>query len=144
MELVTLIGFWALLCWGVAALATSRGRSSFGFFLLSFFFSPLLGLIVVLVMSNLTLEATRAEDQRRSEERREEDRKREHEKQLESLRAVAALPARTSDAAHVDSSSVRSVADELLKLAELRDKGVITPAEFEQQKRVLLSPPNAA
>lgn len=32
-----------------------------------------------------------------------------------------------------------SVADELSKLAVLRDKGIITPAEFEQQKAKLLS-----
>jgi hypothetical protein len=31
------------------------------------------------------------------------------------------------------------VADELTKLAELRDRGVISPAEFEQQKAQLLA-----
>lgn len=34
-----------------------------------------------------------------------------------------------------------SIADELGKLAELRDKGIITPAEFEVQKAKLLSRP---
>jgi hypothetical protein len=33
----------------------------------------------------------------------------------------------------------RSVADELMKLAQLRDAGVLTPSEFEAQKAKLLS-----
>jgi hypothetical protein len=36
-------------------------------------------------------------------------------------------------------SSSSSTADELTKLADLRDRGVITPQEFEQQKASLLA-----
>ena len=36
-----------------------------------------------------------------------------------------------------------SVADEIAKLAALRDQGHLTPAEFEEQKARLLSPPPA-
>ena len=36
-------------------------------------------------------------------------------------------------------SSSSSTADELTKLADLRDRGVITPEEFEQQKASLLA-----
>ena len=47
-------------------------------------------------MKNLTQEAEREAEKRRYEENRELERKREHEKQLESLRAVAALPTKSS------------------------------------------------
>mgnify|MGYP003576694526 CR=1 FL=1 len=136
MELFTLLVIWGLLSWGVAALATSRGRSGFGYFLLSFFLSPLLGLIVVLVTKDLAAEATRDAERRREEEGRELDRKREHEKQLESLRALAV---KASPGADASVPSRVSVADELQKLATLRDNGVLTPDEFDQQKRALLS-----
>jgi hypothetical protein len=43
-----LIG-WIVLCLLVAWLARSRGRSALGYFILSLFLSPLIGLIVVLV-----------------------------------------------------------------------------------------------
>ena len=95
-------------------------------------------------MSDLKLEATRAEDKMRSEERRETERRREHEKQLESIRAVAASPVKDQNTTPFANTPIRSIADELLKLADLRDKGVITPVEFEQQKRILLSSQTAA
>jgi hypothetical protein len=139
LELFTFFVVWGLLSWGVAALANSRGRSGFGFFLLSFIFSPLLGLIVVLVMKNLTQEAEREYERRREEENRETERKREHERQLESLRALASSPARTLPDGQSTPVAPASVADELAKLANLRDKGVLTTEEFEHQKRALLN-----
>jgi|APLak6261664116_1056043.scaffolds.fasta_scaffold01283_5 hypothetical protein len=42
---------WIFLCVIVAVIAKNRGRSSFPAFLISFAFSPLVGLIVVLVSS---------------------------------------------------------------------------------------------
>jgi RNA polymerase subunit RPABC4/transcription elongation factor Spt4 len=42
--------FWFGLCVAVAILASKRGRSGFGWFLFSFFLSPLLGLIFVLIL----------------------------------------------------------------------------------------------
>ena len=139
MELFTVIVIWGLMSWGVAALAGSRGRSGFGFFLLSFVFSPLLGLIVVLVMKNLTAEAAKESERRSEEERRELDRKREHEKQLESLRAVTALQTAHAAAQAPELVVTRSIADEITKLAALRDKGILSSEEFEQQKKQLLS-----
>lgn len=41
---------WLVLCLIPALIAVSKGRSGFGFFLLSFFLSPLIGLIVALVI----------------------------------------------------------------------------------------------
>ena len=137
MEFFTVFVIWGLMCWGVAALAGTRGRSSFGFFLLSFVFSPLLGLIVVLVMKNLTEETARETEKGREDERRELDRRREHEKQLESLRAVTAShPSRPIQA--IEPAGTGSIADELTKLAALRDKGILSPSEFDTQKARLL------
>lgn len=136
MEGFTVFIVWVLLCWGVAALASSRGRSGFGFFLLSFFFSPLLGLIVVLVIKNLTVEAERESEKRREDDWREQERKREHEKQLESLRVLAAKVPASAD---MNTVFLGSLADELQKLASLRDKGVLTSDEFERQKQTLLN-----
>ena len=141
MELFVIFVFWALMCWGVAALASSRGRSGVGFFLLSFLFSPLLGLIIVLVMKDLAAESARETDRRREEERREFDRQREHEKQLESLRAVTTSQANRAAPGSSESTTGVSVADELTKLAALRDKGILSPEEFDQQKKQLLGRP---
>jgi hypothetical protein len=128
---------WGLLALGVAVLAGSRGQSAVGFFLLSLFFSPVLGLIVVLLMKNLNDEFEEA-GKRRVEERREFDRQREHEKQLESQRVLAASLATQVRSQTVEPQVTRSIADELTNLAALRDRGVLSSEEFEQQKKQLL------
>jgi hypothetical protein len=43
------LAFYMLFCVGVAYLADTKGKSAVGFFLLSLFLSPLIGLIIVLV-----------------------------------------------------------------------------------------------
>src|SRR5437867_839422 len=101
-----------LLAIGVGALASSRGRSGLGYFLLSMLLSPLLGLIVVLVTSDLA-------EQAKKERLRRED----HERQVESIKALAARAPVTQPTNA--SGPSKSVADELAKLAELRDKGVL-------------------
>lgn len=128
---------WLLLAVGVGLLADSRGRSGFGFFLLSAVLSPLLGLIVVLVMSNKLEDEKKEQFQKIEEDRKEQRRKEEHERQVESIRAIASR----TDAAppSVANGASRSVADELAKLAELRDRGVLTDSEFQAQKVTLLS-----
>lgn len=134
---------WAGLSWGVAELAISRGRSGVGFFFLSFLVSPLLALIVVLVMNNLVEENAQESKRRHEETRREIDRKRDHEKQLESLRALTAAQVGHANSQVIETGSPHSVADELTKLAALLDKGILSPEEFKQQKKILLEPPYA-
>ena len=119
---------WLLLAGGVGFLADSRGRSGFGFFLLSTVLSPVLGLIVVLVMSN------KIEDEKKEQHRREE-----HERQVESIRAIATRSDGSASSFASGSSPTRSVADELVKLAELRDKGILSDSEFQAQKAALLA-----
>ena len=142
MEVIITLVVWGLLSWGVAEMASSRGRSWFGFFLLSFLLSPLLGLIVVLVMKNVTQEVERELQARREEASRELDRKREHEKQIESLRALTSASVKSNSTNQSNVSPAVSIADELAKLAELRDKGVLTSDEFEKQKRAILNTPS--
>ncbi|EPT1451953.1 hypothetical protein ACVOZ6_003541 [Escherichia coli] len=56
----------------VGVMASSRGRSGFGFFLLSFLLSPLIGLVILLCVRNIAAEdrikAEKAEADRRHEE----------------------------------------------------------------------------
>lgn len=129
---------WAGLSWGVAELAISRGRSGVGFFFLSFLMSPLLALIVVLVMNNLVEENSQELKRRHEETRREIDRKRDHEKQLESLRALTVAQTGHASSQVIEPGARHSVADELIKLAALVDKGILSPEEFQQQKKQLL------
>lgn len=120
--------FWLLLAAGVGALAHSRGRSGFGFFLLSVVMSPLIGLIVVLVTKN-----------QKEEEEKERLRVQDHERQLESIKVLANAE-RGSGTQAAAKAGHAFVADELAKLVELKAKGVLTEEEFLTQKALLLQP----
>lgn len=120
---------WAVLSSLVGMLANSRGRSGFGYALLSFVLSPLIGLIVVLVTKNLIEEGER-------ERRNAAEKRAEHERQIESIKVLAAAPAKVIPPAAAVTRS--SIADELSKLAALRDQGILTPQEFQEQKAVIL------
>lgn len=107
---------WLVFAFVVAGVAQSRGRSTGGFFLLSLLLSPIVAAVVLAMVRNL------------AQEKREEERKRDdHVRHLEELaRAPKAQVA------------VASVADELRKLAELRDSGLLSEDEFDRQRRRLL------
>lgn len=125
MDAMGMFLLWCLFAGGVGMLANSRGRSGFGFFLLSVVLSPLLGLIVVLLMSDLAQEKAVAESQAQKQAF-------EHERQLESIKAVtASVKAPAPNVAG-------SVADEIAKLLELKDRGALTAEEFQAQKAKLL------
>ena len=64
-------------------------------------------------------------------------RREEHEKQLEALRAITGSVT-PKVAAGVTSETSTSVADELVKLAQLVERGLLTPDEFSAQKAALL------
>lgn len=111
---------WIFFAVMVGALANSRGRSGFGFFMLSVVFSPLVGFAAALALPDLEL-------QKLDEKRRHED----HERQLEALKAV------TSTARSGGSGA--SIADEIEKLAQLKERGLLTDDEFAAQKAALLA-----
>lgn len=52
---MAVFGFWLLLSVAVGVLASNRGRSGFGWFVLSLAVSPLLGLIFCLVVKDLAV-----------------------------------------------------------------------------------------
>ena len=91
------------------------------FFCLAALLSPLIGLVVVLVLPNLRAEAAR-----------QKERAQEHELQIESIKAIARAPSAAT------ATPSGSIADELVKLAALRDSGVLTDAEFATQKARLM------
>lgn len=136
MEVLLLV--WVIFAACIAALADMRGRSPIGYAALSFFLSPVIALIALLVTPNLVAEAEKERVRKEDEDRREEERRRQHERELESIKAIA-----NSAAAHPEARPIEvpasSVADELEKLAALRDKGVLTDTEFSQLKMDLLA-----
>jgi len=75
-------------------------------------FIPLIGVLVYLIVRGSSMQ------QRAQQEARQQD---------QAFRAYVQ-----------DAAGSQSTADQLAKLAELRDRGVITPAEFEQQKAKIL------
>jgi hypothetical protein len=129
MELLIL---WALGAAGIAWWASSRGRDAFGFAALALFLSPILAGIILLMVKDLKKEAEEAEAKEAERIEREKAQRDEHERQLESIKVLAKAP--TATAPH------GSVADELTKLAQLRDSGVLTDDEFAAQKAALLAP----
>lgn len=124
-----IIFIWFVLAVLVGVFADTRGRSGIGFFLLALVLSPLLVFIILLVIRNVAEEERLADQRRKDDERKEFERKREHEKQLEALRAVA-QPVATPPT----SGERLSVAEEIEKLGDLLQRGLLTEDEFKEQK----------
>lgn len=129
------VGFFFL--WLVCAIlvswwASKRGRLWFDYFLLSLVLSPVLSGIILAIKPDLKKEAA-AHAAKKAEEARHEQEREEAREQIESIKALTNKPS---------PQAVGSVADELAKLAKLRDDGVLTPAEFDAQKAALLAPRN--
>lgn len=135
MEIVFV--FWVIFAMLVAVLAISRGRSGIGYFLLSIIFSPVLGLLIILLTRNLTVEDEKEARRRREQTAQLEAQRMEHEKHLESIRAISSSKPMPSP------ESSLSVADEIRKLGDLKAEGLLTDAEFQDQKNKLFSKTNA-
>lgn len=108
---------WILFSVVVSVIAATRNRSAIGFFVLSIITSPVLAIIILLIIPNKYKEKIEAENT-----------KREHELQLEQIKAIAARNGEPS-----------GIANELEKLADLRDRGVLSDEEFQRQKSILLT-----
>ena len=138
MEIVVIA--WLLFSVGVGFLASERGRSWVGWTLLSILTSPLLGVIIVLVIRDLKEEASGRE--------REEMRHREQLAALVGSKAIGVSDRGNDDRHWTQPKSLGEpaaatttpllVADELEKLASLRDRGLLTEQEFGEQKARLL------
>jgi hypothetical protein len=123
MDLFFVLIVWVLFALAMGGWASSWGRSGAGYFALSFFFSPILSTLVLLVAGNKA-------EKEAGEVRRAEEQRREHERQLEAIRSVKQP---------VADAGLHSVADELGKLLSLHERGLLTPEEFAVQKARLLS-----
>lgn len=113
MELLII---WVVFAVAIAFWADSRGRNSALFFFVSVILSPLLAGLILLLTPDLKQEAKRQEQERADREIH-----------LEQIKAIA------------KPGEPLSMANELEKLAELRDRGVLTTEEFQAQKEKLLS-----
>lgn len=129
--------FWVVCAILVAILAISRGRSGIGYFLISVICSPILGLLIVLLTRNLTVEDEKEALRRQEQTAQLEAQRMEHEKHLESIRAIS------SSKPMPPPESTLSVADEIRKLGDLKAAGLLTDAEFQDQKNKLFSKTNA-
>lgn len=131
MGLFEALAVWLALGALVGAWAQNRGHSFFGFMALSVLLSPLVGCIAVLVLPDKAREERDRAEMLAQQIERDNERRLDHERQLEQLRAMTA-------AAQYGGPAPASVADELAKLATLKDGGVITQEEFDAQKRKVL------
>lgn len=102
---------WIFLSVMISFMADSRGRNGLAWFMIALLTSPPFAFIVLLVTKNLV-----------DEKKKEQERKEEKEMQIKQIEALAK----------------KSPADELLKLAELKERGIITEQEFNKQKTAIL------
>lgn len=107
---------WIIFCVVVGVIGTDRTVGFWGAFLWSFFLSPIIGLIITLVSKT------------NAEVAREQATWKEQELQRKSLHQI-----------QKNTSPAVSVADELRKLKQLLDEGVLSEAEYESQKSKLLT-----
>ena len=132
---------WILLSIGVGYLANERGRNWIGWSLLSLLTSPLLGIIIVLLNRNLIEEEA---NQRQNENRHREQlaalsgRNDMATQRIDMVSTTKNSPAAAGEHVEHQINPVR-VADELQKLAALRDNGILTADEFIEQKDILLA-----
>lgn len=104
---------WVVLSVIVGIISTDKKMGFIGGFMLSLILSPLIGFIITLFSKSL------------EQEKREQE-------LLETQKEQTRLLAEKSD------NSI-SIADELEKLATLKDKGIITESEFQLGKEKLLN-----
>ena len=134
MDLLIGIPAWLIASVVVGAVAASRGRSGFGFFLISFLLSPLIGLLVLLLVRNY------AEEDRQWRARQDATRG------ASPLQPPAVTTTATGGGSTrtPDATGMELRISQLERLAALRSAGVLSDTEFEEQKRQLLGGEAAA
>lgn len=122
---IGLILSWLTFSGGVGYLAWERGYSAFGWTALSLVVSPLVAVVILLSKPNLVREAIY--------EQRE---KWKHQDKLAALKAIKDRPKEDQQGSKEKTSLL--IADELQKLAGLRENGILSELEFLEQKARLL------
>jgi multidrug resistance efflux pump len=118
-EMEIIIGvFWLALSFVIAGLASSRGRSSIGWWVVALLISPLLAGVLVFVLPDLKAAQEKKEaDQRSATERAQEAQTRKAEENEAARQITGQL-----------------VAEELRKLANLRKMNIVDDTELDSQK----------
>ena len=50
MGYIIIFVLWLVFCWAAGSIAEKRGRSFYGFFIVSLFISPLMGILIALLL----------------------------------------------------------------------------------------------
>jgi hypothetical protein len=116
-----LLMIWIIFAVIVGAAASGRGRSVAGWIILSVLVSPLLSLILLVVMPNLREQRTREEA---------------HRQELQHLASIAAGPGLAPRQASLPTEAPMTT---LTRLADMRDRGLITVEEFAAKKIEILA-----
>ena len=53
MGYIIIFVLWLVFCWAAGSIAEKRGRSFYGFFIVSLFISPLMGILIALLLERL-------------------------------------------------------------------------------------------
>lgn len=131
MEALFVVIAWVIIACAIGAWAESKGRNGFGYGAMSFLLSPLLPFIILLVVSDKKAEAA-------AEARRSVERQQEHERHLEEIRALRAPQTPEPGPAPLPTAVAAGLAEELERVAKLRQDGLVTEEEFTALKRKLL------
>ena len=103
---------WIVFSIMVTAVASAKGRSGCAWFFISLIISPLLAIIVIACLGD-------------SKEKKEEEIK-------QFVKISEDVKNSNNEASHVEKPSVT---DQLVKLAEMKEKGLLTDAEYEEAKK---------
>ena len=116
---------WILFSFLIASLASKKGRSGIAFFFLALLTSPILSLIILGVAGD----SSHLIRKRENEQRAKEDRRRASTKRQEIIEEE-------------NSSNSSSVYENLGKIGDLLEKGVLTKDEFDLEKQKILGQQN--
>ena len=108
---------WVVFSFLVLAVASSKGRSGCAWFFISLIISPLIAIIILACMGD-------------SDEKKE--------KEIKQFVKISEEE-RTKNQNEQTAPENNNIADQLIKLADMKEKGLLTDAEYEEAKGKLLN-----
>ena len=107
---------WVFFTFLVTAVASSKGRSGCAWFFISLIISPLIAIIIIACMGD-------------SDEKKEKEMK----------QFVKISEEERTKNQNEQTAPENNIADQLIKLADMKEKGLLTDAEYEEAKGKLLN-----
>ena len=153
MELILIYVFtYLFFCLWATNVANKKGRSGFGFFLLSLVFSPLIGIIAAYIVKPYDLPPIKKADYSRWEKESAKTTENSYQNQRESnINKVAKEESKNSDTTENtfenspyynefknSSNLADSSAEKLKALNKLKEDGLITEEEYKKKRESLL------